>query len=184
MLLSGKQLSRFWREWSEVIRYQGWEDLPRAVVEDARHRMLKLAGFNSLTEVDKKEGFDRVLAELGRLQDNVDRAVEIDHPERGLARRLRSVLKTRIMPRLERRPDIGSKARAEAFAMSIWRDQFRDLWWDGATFDAFVDTLDAAPRPARPGRPDRPAPSRLAEALITLNARARLSYQINSQPAA
>lgn len=76
MLLSKKQATTFWKQWSSVktqLRHEGFTD---AQIEAERHAMLLRSGFTSLTLVDRTAGFDRVLGELGRMQDNVARTVE------------------------------------------------------------------------------------------------------------
>jgi hypothetical protein len=77
MKLSTSQQSRFWREWEVAKRAQQW--VPRTAeaaktsteIEAERHALLLRAGFTSLKLVDRTNGFDRVLMELGRLRDNV-----------------------------------------------------------------------------------------------------------------
>lgn len=79
MLLSKKQTSRFWRDWSAACKAQGWttrNGWNTAQIQEQRYALLSRAGFNSLTEVDPTRGFDRLLAELGLLQDNLARTAE------------------------------------------------------------------------------------------------------------
>ncbi len=64
MLLSKAQQSRFWREWSSIVRLHNWS---AEEAETQRHDLLERAGFTSLTLVDKLAGYDRVSAELAAI---------------------------------------------------------------------------------------------------------------------
>lgn len=68
MLLSPEQQRRFWREWSAVKKTQDWNPV---VAETKRHEMLTSLGFDSLTQVDRVQGFTRVLHELAALKANL-----------------------------------------------------------------------------------------------------------------
>lgn len=79
MLLTKDQQRRFWRDWQSACRSQGWtaaNSWTGLQIDNERHSLLRRAGFNSLTEVDRGPGFDRVLAELGQLQNNAARTIE------------------------------------------------------------------------------------------------------------
>jgi hypothetical protein len=69
MLLTKPQVSRFFREWSAIVRANGWSHDDS---ETRRHALLQRAGFASLTIVDKLSGFDRVLAEIKALSQPAD----------------------------------------------------------------------------------------------------------------
>lgn len=80
MKLTKPQQQRFWREWSAVTKHQkahgpgpAWNT---EQAEAARHDLLQRCGFSSLTHVDRTSGFDRLLAELGVLRDNLTRTIE------------------------------------------------------------------------------------------------------------
>jgi hypothetical protein len=64
MKLTSPQLSRFWREWSAIVSAKKWH---KVEAELQRYALLARAGFDSLTQVDKQKGFDRVLAELSAI---------------------------------------------------------------------------------------------------------------------
>ena len=80
MLLTPSQQSRFFRDWSSVLKHQKQHGpgLPwtREQAEAHRHALLQRAGFQSLRDVDRAAGFDRVLAELGVMRDNLARTSE------------------------------------------------------------------------------------------------------------
>jgi hypothetical protein len=110
MLLTKPQQLRFWREWSRAKAHQDWDP---ATAELERKELLKRAGFQSLTHVDRGPGFDALLAELGRLQDHVGRTIEVQNPEPGLRRRYLHVLRKDAH-------DLGG----EPYILAIARDKF------------------------------------------------------------
>ena len=80
MLLSTLQTPRFWREWKRACRVHGWTDekgWTQAQIDAERHALLLRAGFTSLTLVDPRAGFDRVLAELAALHSPADIAPQL-----------------------------------------------------------------------------------------------------------
>lgn len=90
MLLSKAQVHRFWRDWEKACRAQGWtkaKGWTTAQREAQRKLVLGKCGFTSLTLVDGRGGFDKVLALLGALANNLAGALELDHPEIGESRR-------------------------------------------------------------------------------------------------
>jgi hypothetical protein len=82
MLLSKDQQRKFWREWSAACQAQGWKDgetkMNSAEIEQQRYLLLERAGFQSLTEVDQLEGFDKVLKEIAILQNDLTGTVRAD----------------------------------------------------------------------------------------------------------
>lgn len=73
MKLTPPQVSRFFCEWQSIVRTQKWTPTE---AEAQRKSLLKRCGFSSLTLVDRKDGFDAVLSELGTLRLNLSRAAE------------------------------------------------------------------------------------------------------------
>lgn len=117
MLLTKSQQQRFWREWSAACKTQGWtkaQSWTGLQIDNERHALLERAGFNSLTTVDRGPGFDRVLAELGRLTDNVARTVEVQNPEPGDRRRYLHLIEQHSQA-------LGGLP----YALAIARDQFK-----------------------------------------------------------
>jgi hypothetical protein len=110
MLLTKPQLSRFWRDWSRVIKYQDWS---HDQAETERKALLQRAGFQSLTHVDRSAGFDRLLSELGRLLDNVKRTAELGNPEPGERRRYLHLIR-------EHAAQLGG----EPYVLALARDRF------------------------------------------------------------
>lgn len=79
MQLTKPQLSRFWRDWSSACKTQGWTKSAgwtETQITQERYNLLRESGFDSLTEVDRGAGFDRVLAALGQLRENVAKTIE------------------------------------------------------------------------------------------------------------
>lgn len=90
MKLAPAQQSLFWRVWARVCEYQGWtreRGLTSEDIDARRRETLARCGFDSLRAVDRGRGFDRVLAELGRLRDNLERTAEVDNSDPGTRRR-------------------------------------------------------------------------------------------------
>lgn len=80
MILTPSQQSRFWREWAVACQVQGWttqDGLSQAEIDAKRHLLLSSAGFRSLTQVDRRKGFDRVLEKLAMLRDDLDGLVKV-----------------------------------------------------------------------------------------------------------
>lgn len=103
MKLTKPQVQMFWRLWSAACRAQGWDrahGVPPEVVDERRKDLLACYGFGSLHDVDRTAGFDAVKAALLALQDNIDGAVEVDHPEIGHRRRIERHLTHVIVPAL------------------------------------------------------------------------------------
>jgi hypothetical protein len=120
--LSKAQCDLFWSLWAAACRYQGWtrdRGLTSAEIDIKRKALLAACGFGSLKDVDKTAGFDAVKARLLALQDDVDGASEVDHPEIGAARRWRQKIEDEIMPGIAR-----FKEDAIGYAERIARDKF------------------------------------------------------------
>lgn len=84
MLLTPGQVQKFWSKregWPAVMVKCGWS---KEEGEAQRKLMLGRAGFESLTEVDRMTGFDRVLAEIAALlrPDDLDAQLRLQQMER------------------------------------------------------------------------------------------------------
>lgn len=126
----------FWRLWAAACRAQKWtadHGVSREELEERRHDLLATLGFGSLHDVDRTAGFDAIKAALLTLQNNLDGAVEADHPEVGAARRFRHVLRTKIIPGLGL-----YVTEPEAYAAAIARDRF------GQSFRLDLDAMSPA----------------------------------------
>jgi hypothetical protein len=116
MKLSKSQQQRFWRDWSAACRVQGWvraNGFDTAAIDAKRKLLLKSCGFTSLTQVDRSQGFDRLLAALGLLNEDLARTTEVGQPEAGDRRR--------YLHNLER---AAAALGGLPYALAIARDQF------------------------------------------------------------
>lgn len=103
MKISPAQVKLFWNLWSKVCKTQGWtkdRGFDAAAVDAKRKEVLRSIGFASLTLVDKTHGFGKVKATLERLGDKVQGAIEEDHPELDVARRMRAKITGELIPLL------------------------------------------------------------------------------------
>jgi hypothetical protein len=116
MILTKSQQQRFWREWASACSTQGWtksDGYTDFQITNERHSMLQRAGFQSLTAVDRGPGFDRVLAELGRLRENVSRTIEVGNSDPGYRRRLTWLVRKN-----------GAALGGEPYIYGLARDKF------------------------------------------------------------
>lgn len=105
MKLSTSQVQRFWREWPKSCKAMGWTKANGMSADDIdvkRKEFLAGCGFKSLTEVDRTDGFTKVLKELLVLQGtDLQAAREAEDPTINRARVLRNQILTEIIPCLE-----------------------------------------------------------------------------------
>jgi len=129
MILTKSQQHRFWREWAAACRAQGWtaaEGWTGSEIDVERRALLDRAGFESLTQVDRADGFDRVLAELGQLQSDIDRTAEtIPGNDAGYRRRLLWLIRKHSKP-LGGLPYVLQLAR-DKFHLTAGLDAIEDL---------------------------------------------------------
>lgn len=92
MLLTKAQLTLFWRAWAAACKAQGWTrdgGLTTGEINLLRREILTEVGFRSLTEVDPGPGFDRLLARVRGLDDQLHKgALDQVKPSNGHRRRL------------------------------------------------------------------------------------------------
>jgi hypothetical protein len=178
MQLTRSQQTRFWRDWTKAAV----KNFPRpqwssAQIENERHALLRRAGFDSLTEVDPRAGFDRVLAELRAMQDDVPGAQETLDPTIGESRRLRHVIRAELLPCLALYmvpiPPRTPMQAAETYLTEVVSGLVRWTKLDRPTRPPTLDDLDAHPIYAHSGpcHSLRESPSQLHQAIMTLTAR-------------
>ena len=94
MLLSPAQLKKFWSKsdgWPSLVAARHWAP---AEAESERKALLGRAGFTSLTQVDKVDGFSRVLHELATLREDLTGMLHADaNPRRVLLHAIQSLAK-------------------------------------------------------------------------------------------
>lgn len=119
MLLTKSQQLKFWRDWNAIVTDQSW---PRAQAESERHALLHRAGFDSLTLVDKLEGYSRVLKELAILREDLGAMLRADaNPKRVLLFKIKE-LAEQINP--------STKNGVNPYLGGIMLDQFGHLRLD------------------------------------------------------
>jgi len=105
MILSDDQVKLFWREWPKSCAAQGWtraKGMSSKDIDAKRKEFLLRCGFDSLTKVDRTDGFTRVKNELTLLQrPDLKAARETVDPELNAARVLRHHIAAEIIPCLE-----------------------------------------------------------------------------------
>lgn len=172
MKLSTAQVQRFWREWPKSCKAMGWtkaNGLSAAEIDQKRKEFLVRCGFNSLTEVDRVDGFTRVLKELQVLQGtDLKAGIEAGDLSINLARTLRHQILTELVPCLEL-----YVADVRAYMTEIMQDKNR--WWkiDRPVREMTIMDLDAKPifHTDRATGELKPWPSQLEQLRYTLAAR-------------
>ena len=105
MILSSEQVKLFWREWPKSCAAQGWtraNGMSPTQIDAKRKEFLLRCGFDSLTKVDRTEGFTRVKNELFLLQrPDLKAARETIDPSLNESRVLRHGILTELIPCLE-----------------------------------------------------------------------------------
>jgi hypothetical protein len=167
MNLTPPQISRFWREWSSVIRYQRWRGVLTAdQIDCKRKELLARAGFLSLTQVDKRAGFDRVLTELRAMQDDVERTVEAADDTIADGRRYRALITLEIIPCLAL-----YEMNPMDYLVTVISGLVRWNKIDQPERPPTLDDLDARPTFKTVDGKLEEGPSQLEQAMMTLNAR-------------
>jgi len=172
MNLSTAQVQRFWREWPKSCKAMGWtkaNGMSAAEIDAKRKEFLLRCGFNSLTKVDRVDGFTKVLNELLVLQGvSLKAARESDDPSLNHARVLRNTILTELVPCLEL-----YVADVAGFMAEIMEDKNR--WWkiDRPARGMTLMDLDAKPvfRTDRATGELKEFPSQLKQMIYTLSAR-------------
>lgn len=124
MLLTKSQLTLWWRTWSAACQAQGWtreRGWTSAQIDEKRHEILTSLQFASLKNVDNR-GFDRLLARVRMLSDNVNGALDEVRPSNGDARRL--------LWRIEwllKCIDVYLPGHSETYVASVVADKFTGL---------------------------------------------------------
>lgn len=144
MKLSTAQVQRFWREWPKSCKAMGWtkaNGMSADEIDAKRKEFLARCGFKSLTEVDRVDGFTKVLKELQVLQGtDLKAGIESEDLTINQARTIRHFILTDQVPCLEL-----YIADVRAYMTSIMEDKNR--WWkiDRPVRDITLMDLDAKP---------------------------------------
>jgi hypothetical protein len=160
------QYYTFWRLWKAGCEGQGWTAAAgwsKEMTEAKRHELLERCGFASLTEVDKREGFDRVKNALLLLQDNV--AAGAESVQDGQARRIRAVIEGQLLPCLALYVE-----EPQAYFLEIIRDKTRWLHdGQGPVRDIRLEDLSNRPVVRVVNGEPQESDSELEQALSTLS---------------
>lgn len=156
MLLTKPQLAVFWRLWTEACEVQGWTGSER---EERRREALSECGFSSLTEVDRRHGFDLVKAHVQRLAHRIEGGTDAAFPRVRQMRQHLWVIEHRLFPELR---EAGRDP--EAYVASIIRDRHWGIHWRSIGSD-----------PVR-------GPDRAKELLYTLSRAARAMRDPETKP--
>ncbi len=116
MHLKPAQVAHFWKLWAEACDVQGWMGKDR---ELQRKNVLAELGWNSLKDVDRTSGFDRLKGHLLRLSYRIPGGTEAAFPDVGEMRRHCGLIRADLLPRLAAvHPD------PEGYLGRILRDRF------------------------------------------------------------
>ena len=145
MKLSEEQVKLFWREWPKSCAAMRWTreaGMSAKEIDAKRKEFLLRCGFDSLTKVDKLDGFTKVKNELLVLQGvSINAAQETIDPSLNQARVLRNQILTEIIPCLE----LYRGEKLVADIADIMEDKNR--WWklDRPARGMTLMDLDARP---------------------------------------
>ena len=145
MKLSTDQVNLFWREWPKSCQAMGWtraNGMSAKEIDAKRKEFLRRCGFDSLTQVDRLDGFTKVKNELLVMQGvSLKAASETLDPTLNQARVLRHQILTEIIPCLE----VYRGEKLVADLAGILEDKNR--WWklDRPTRGMTLMDLDARP---------------------------------------
>jgi len=158
MLISKDQFKSFWRLWAQACRANGWtarNGMSQAEIDAKRKDLLRRCAFDSLTLVDRVDGFTKVKNELIVLGGiSVDAGIEAGDQSINKARTLRHFIRTERLPCLA--VYLDANHGANEYLQSIITAQSR---WDKTD------------RPERPIALDDLDAAQLNRVIITLSAR-------------
>lgn len=177
MNLSKDQVNKFWSLWAQACRKQGWmreAGMAAGEIDAKRKELIARCGFNSLTKVDRMDGFTKVKNELLILisdNTNLKAAAESENPLLNQARVFKFKIMNELLPCLAL-----YVADVPAYITSIMEDKNR--WWkiERPACDITLEDLDAKPIMRRVKNNSglwepKEFPSTLEQLMMTLNAR-------------
>lgn len=170
MNLSKAQVQTFWRLWAQAAQAQGWTreaGLNAAAINAKRKEFLARLGFDSLTKVDRTDGFTRVKNELLVLVGTSLKAgLEVNDPTLNKARNYRHLILNELSPCLG-----VYVADVTGYLTAIMEDKNR--WWkiDRPACDITLEDLNAQPIFRRVKGELKEFPSQLEQLVMTLSAR-------------
>jgi len=180
MLLSPDQVKSFWRLWSKACKAQNWTTaagLHALEIDAKRKDFLRSCGFESLTRVDRVDGFTKVKNELLVLMgESIQAGMESEDSLINKARTLRHYILNELAPCLavylvDDEPALRRDA-ADRYVVSIVTDLACWNKLDRPGREVSLEDLDAKPilKQKRDGSTYE-APSLLNQVIMTLSAR-------------
>jgi len=180
LLLSPVQVKSFWRLWAQACKAQGWTTaagMHSGEIDAKRKDFLRSCGFESLTRVDRVDGFTKVKSELLVLVGvSIQAGMESEDSLINKARTLRHFILNELAPFLavyleDEEPALRREA-SERYVISIVTDIARWNKLDRPDREITLEDLDARPivRRKRDGSTYE-APSHLNQVIMTLSAR-------------
>ena len=170
MKLSPAQVKEFWRLWPQACRANAWTKdagLTPSEIESRRKEFLAACGFDSLTLVDRTDGFTRVLNGLKVLiGTSIQAGMELDDRTLNKARNFKHVIMNELLPCLALyEEDVAG------YITSVMEDKNR--WWkiDRPARDISLEDLDAKPIYRVKNKVLTEFPSTLEQLMMTINAR-------------
>lgn len=181
MMLSPDQVKRFWHLWPQVCRANGWtkeNGMNAAAIDAKRKEVLRECGFDSLTHVDRRDGFTKVKNKLELLiGTSVQAGIEANDPvAHNNARIHRHTIEKEILPCLALYTEV------DGYLATVIAGLTRHYKTDQPTRPPTLDDLDIYPAIgnrhtksntccAVKGQRLCPGPSQLEQCLMTLSAR-------------
>ena len=182
MILSPEQVKTFWRLWPQACRANGWikeNGLTASDIDARRKEVLRECGFDSLTHVDKRDGFTKVKNRLLILiGESVQAGIEAHDPvAHNNARIHRHKIEKEILPCLALYVE-----DVTGYVATVIAGLTRHYQTDQPTRPATLSDLDIYPAigsrhttndtcHAIKGKRYSPGPSQLEQCLMTLHAR-------------
>jgi hypothetical protein len=124
MLLTPEQQKKFWRDWSAVVRQNHWT---QEQAEAQRHALLQRAGFDSLRQVDRTDGYTAVLRELAAAREDLGALLHAD-----AAANRKRILKYKIL-HLANKISLTKLTGTNNYLNALMLDKFGHLRLDDLT---------------------------------------------------
>jgi hypothetical protein len=170
MNLAPDQVKMFWRLWPQACRANGWtkeRGLSAAEVDAKRKELLRACGFDSLTEVDRTDGFTRVKNKLLILIGvSVQAGKEDQDPTENTGRNHRYVIEKEILPCLALYEE-----DVTGYVATVIAGLTRHYKVDRPTRPPTLADLDTKPSFKKRASKWIKGPSQMLQALMTLSAR-------------
>lgn len=170
MILAPKQVKEFWCLWPQACRANNWTKdggMSAAAIDAKRKEILRECGFESLTEVDRTDGFTKVKNKLLILIGvDVKAGTEDQDPTENKGRTHRYVIAKEIIPCLALYEE-----DVTGYVASVIAGLTRHYKTDRPERPPTLEDLSAKPTFKKRGGKWIKGPSQALQALMTLSAR-------------